>query len=128
MTWKDILKNRQSKLNEFSKPAKGDEYYLRKLWGYWLEDADSYAESKFEMYSDGSLASYAKSYSKIIDQLNKLDIIKDEQKIESLLKKLEKHPMLPMETLEYPHIGMQDYEEGELKEIYESKEEEYEYY
>ena len=98
-------------------PKLSDDEILRKLYSNFLYDAKDFAGAR-EGYSDGSDSRYTKSYYNILAKLGKLDDINDTKKIEVLADKLSNHPFMPFETIEYPYLPDDDYEEGELQEIY----------
>jgi len=111
MSWEDILKQER----------KSKEEMIREMWNEWFySDVESYEERNFEMYSDGSLAGESRSFGKIIRRMRELDPIKDGDKIGLLFRKLEDHPMMPMESLGYPYYGSPDeFSREELEEAYE---------
>ena len=57
--------------------------------------------------------------------MRKLDPVKDDSKIQQLLKKLEKHPMMPMESMDYPVLPSEGLTREELEELYQDATEGY---
>tara|TARA_R100000234_G_scaffold22080_2_gene12415 strand:- start:16776 stop:17123 length:348 start_codon:yes stop_codon:yes gene_type:complete len=104
MSWKDILKT------DAEYPPL--EEMIRKLWKDWLyNELEGYGIQTFEMYSDGSDAYWAKQFDKITNPLYKLDPINDVNKIKKIMRELENFATLPMETIDYPIIGLNHAEE-----------------
>ena len=97
-------------------PKLSDDELLRKLYSNFLYDAKDFAGAR-EGYSDGSDSRFVKSYYAILEKLSKLDVVNDAKRIEVLVDKLESHPFMPFETIQYPYLP-DEYEEGELQEYY----------
>ena len=111
MSWKKILKvDRQTTLDEFKgKQYPSMEEMVRELWKFWFyNDMDGFEEYEFEqgsMYEEDYDPRWSQLFSKIRAELEKLDPINDSGKIDVLMRKLERHPSLPMETMSYPTTG-----------------------
>jgi len=110
MSWRNILKidiDEARRLGRQYAPEDNPtkEEMLRDLWEDWKEGLHTYLEYNFENYmyaGDIHGTDYYRSFNAITDRLLSADIVDNRTIINRMLDKLEKHPQMAMETLEYP--------------------------
>ena len=122
MSWKTILKidiEEAKRLGREYAPEDNPtkEEMLRDLWQQWKDELATYLEYNFEnwMYAgDIHGTDHYKSFNAITDRLLSADIVNNRTIINRMLGKLQDHPQMAMETLDYPLTMDSDEEEIRL--------------